>query len=215
MQYFSEAPGYTELDRELANLFHTRRQIDARIRELLGSDLDKPIWGPCTRCGYIWTGKWANRRPRHCARCHSAGWDTAPTRAPKPSRFDKSNKRLMQERLAPPSNVTTMPSSALEPPPRLFDVVPLVAPVAFPMSRLDPPQPERSLTYSDVTSGTSTPDLVIAVSDEAKQMVRDTVAVVEESAPVVDSPVAALLPVATDEWLAEAERLEQEDADGA
>jgi len=187
MQYFSEAPGYTELDRELAGLFHTRRQIDARIRELLGSDLDKPIWGPCLRCGYIWTGKWANRRPRHCARCHSAGWDTAPTRAPKPSRFDKSNKRLMQERLAPPSNVTTMPSAALEPPPRLVDVVPLVAPVAFPMSRLDPPQPERSM--------------------------QPTVAVVEESAPVVDAPVATPLPVATDEWLAEAERLEQEDAD--
>ena len=133
VQLYSEAPGFTAKDAELAELFHQRRQIDARIREILGTDLTKPVWGPCTRCGYVWNGKWAKRRPRHCARCHSSGWDMPIIQA-------TNGKR----KTFPPAG---MPQSRMiAQPPRLSDVVAKL----FPAPSNEPPQPERAMQPAPV-----------------------------------------------------------------
>src|SRR5271170_4877340 len=34
----------------------------------------RPIWGPCTRCGYVWMGRNGTPLPNQCARCHSPAW---------------------------------------------------------------------------------------------------------------------------------------------
>lgn len=38
--------------------------------------VERPTWGPCTRCGGSWKGKWPQRKPRCCAKCGSNYWDT-------------------------------------------------------------------------------------------------------------------------------------------
>lgn len=48
---------------------------------LVDPESGRPVYGPCTRCGYTWMGHLTNPKiPRQCARCHSPAWQT-PKRA--------------------------------------------------------------------------------------------------------------------------------------
>lgn len=75
----------------LAELYAERRIIDSEIRSLLADTRDRKQL-ECLRCGYKWFPRWNSRPPRHCARCHSSGWNDPailpsyrkPTDAPNP-----------------------------------------------------------------------------------------------------------------------------------
>jgi hypothetical protein len=44
---------------------------------LVDPESGRPVYGPCTRCGYTWMGHLTNPKvPRQCARCHSPAWQT-------------------------------------------------------------------------------------------------------------------------------------------
>jgi hypothetical protein len=204
VQFFSEAPGYSALDKELADLFHQRRMIDIRIREILGTDLTKPVWGPCTRCGHVWTGKWANRRPRHCARCHSNGWDQQKIKnAGPPKRLSRVDRDTIRDRF----NAVGMPNG-IAPPPRMEDVVAGPAPsppVIFPRDRLEPPQPERSMRPSDVG--------MLARSEEVQPVTLITTVDSHGIFPEGYVHPTLALPEPPAEWLRESDLREEEAAD--
>src|SRR5258708_869455 len=77
-----------------------RRDISRRIRYMMDDALmvERPTWGPCTRCGGSWKGKWPQRKPRCCAKCGSNYWD-AEYSSPESEQLAKQMKenRLKQK----------------------------------------------------------------------------------------------------------------------
>src|SRR5271170_2958160 len=61
--------------RDLITQFVARRSARA---DHIDSQTGRPIWGPCTRCGYVWMGRADAGLPKHCARCHSVAWQNIP-----------------------------------------------------------------------------------------------------------------------------------------
>lgn len=122
-----------EIEALVTRLFNLRQQraaIDTEISQILlqiplQSEADKfrshdrPTWGPCTRCGYIWRGNWANHPPRGCARCGSTGWQVEPTASntrhpddPPNPRWEEKRKKGKKERKPPVVRTASTPATA-------------------------------------------------------------------------------------------------------
>jgi len=73
---FSMIPNLSDQEYErYLILVRQRRRLSAQIRELKAKAAlaPAPVWGPCTRCGYSWTGRNA-QKPKCCSRCRSKLW---------------------------------------------------------------------------------------------------------------------------------------------
>src|SRR5205823_263419 len=124
-----------------------RAEIEDEMERMLGlcrsvpPGEPRPLWR-CRRCGHEWLGYWPKRPPCGCPRCHSIHWrddpllSTArrPSDPPNPKWYQPRQTREKRLRLTresprvPPRDVPTIPG--LEPPPKLRDVMKLVAPEA-------------------------------------------------------------------------------------
>ena len=79
----------------LSELRQRKMEVIRQIRELLGISQERDTaarsypsviqretpdrpWNECLRCGYSWQSMWIGKIPRHCARCHTASWNTPP-----------------------------------------------------------------------------------------------------------------------------------------
>lgn len=87
----------------------------------------RPLWGPCTRCGYSWRGYHSQYPPLHCARCCSRYWQQMPThgdraRRPEDPPHPNWKPRKQSTRPARPERLTRpaapLPQSSLPSPPR-------------------------------------------------------------------------------------------------
>jgi predicted nucleic acid-binding Zn-ribbon protein len=155
---------------ELSSLRRQRKQIDERIRAILGrvaSDTDeRPIWGPCTRCGHTWKGHWAGRPPRGCPRCGSTGWDRAPQTSRHRSPDDPPNPKWGKYKKRRQPELETRPPVAtlrrLTPPPRPEDSMRrgMVPPPSVRFAEREAPQPESFVSgaSSTVERGASIPE---------------------------------------------------------
>ena len=138
-----------------------------------GSDTmpERPVWGPCTRCEYTWSGNWPFTPPRACPRCGSSGWRVPPSRANSRRPSDPPNPRwsLGREKAAsaslakpvkaapapfiPPStNYGNSNPGALTPPPpapRVPSLVPSANVRFADNAGMDEPQPERASRPQD------------------------------------------------------------------
>lgn len=59
------------------HLSSQKREINYKLKRLLKDAplVPRPTWGPCTRCGATWRGKWPQRKPKCCAKCGNLYWD--------------------------------------------------------------------------------------------------------------------------------------------
>jgi hypothetical protein len=137
-----------------------------------GSDTmpERPVWGPCTRCEYTWSGNWPFTPPRACPRCGSSGWRVPPSRANSRRPSDPPNPRWSMGRaektspivssapklktgeniapfIPPATNYGNSNPGALIPPPpapRVPSLVPSQNVRFADNAGMDEPQPERS-----------------------------------------------------------------------
>jgi hypothetical protein len=109
---------------------------------LVDPESGRPVYGPCTRCGYTWMGHLTNPKiPRQCARCHSPAWQTPKRAVTAESKWKgKRGSRTTGKRNAAAGKVAT---------------VPVPAPAASPVDAYFPPLPTIPLT-SDVVFSTPT-----------------------------------------------------------
>jgi hypothetical protein len=117
-----------------------RRAMETELRHLLGTALPHPEYH-CKRCGYTWRGRYANRSPEHCARCHSSGWRTEPTvqREPNPERVFNGRPRPVSIARRPWDDAAP---DTLPPPPAATLPMPSLS-SQFRRRVEEPPQPER------------------------------------------------------------------------
>jgi hypothetical protein len=72
-------------EQRIQEIRRAQRKLNRVARTLTATSVTRPAyrvwWGPCTRCGYIWLGRWLTLDPPiHCSRCHSNAWQTVPWR---------------------------------------------------------------------------------------------------------------------------------------
>ena len=133
-------------------LLRQKADIQRRINALMASvtHVNRPHWGPCTRCGHDWYGL-KPQKPKNCPNCRSPYWDRPYSLGPRRKREPKfpgswDGKKLYGQRRNKLQVVTAAPASLTPPPLPSFE---LNQPVrSFPDRFLDgPPQPERMIRH--------------------------------------------------------------------
>src|SRR5271163_2202266 len=120
--------------RDLITQFVARRSARA---DHIDSQTGRPIWGPCTRCGYVWMGRADAGLPKHCARCHSVAWQNIPKQQGGRKGRSKYYNKTKITRPEPPVAAAGFPVAAYFPP------LPNPLPWDIPKSivKLPPPPP--------------------------------------------------------------------------
>ena len=141
-----------------------RDAVEAEMRRCLevlrySPRSDRPYWH-CRRCGHDWRGFWNRRPPCGCPRCHSTRWMADPVLPTARTPEDPPNPKWYQprrthNRMATPKDTVPIPlptavRQGIDPPPKLKDVMRLVAEEAARFAD-DYPAPAKSDGTNNVT----------------------------------------------------------------